>query len=163
MAADDDETSHEAITRKNFDKLVDNIKKPTERMDTDRQSIGGFISKAAKDDNLHAEAFALFRRLNKKKSAARGEFLFHFDTYRAFYEQNGGPWAQDDIFHREGDDDGAGGESDERDERPDPPKDASADDAKEDLRPRHLRSKDAERAIEEAANSTKRTPPTKLN
>lgn len=75
-------SSHKVIGEKDFAALVTKCKSAAKKADESRGELGALISNAAEHKNLHAPAFALFRRLAKMTDLKRAEFLFHFDIYR---------------------------------------------------------------------------------
>jgi hypothetical protein len=84
------------ISEKDFAVLLKKVKSAQGSMDTDRASIGGYISDAVEHKFLHKGAFGIFRRLDRMEPYKRSELLYHLDIYR---ERTA--WDTTDLFERD--------------------------------------------------------------
>lgn len=91
-----DNATIKTITEKDFAALLKKVKAAQGSMDTDRASIGGYISDAVENKHLHKGAFGIFRRMDKMDAYKRAELLFHLDVYR-----DRAKWDTTDLFERE--------------------------------------------------------------
>lgn len=85
-------------------------------MTESRGELGAFVKKAEEEHNIHRKAFKLTRQLDRMDQSKLAEFLRHFDHYRDIVELD--KKAGIDLFEEKGE---------------------------EDVRPRHLKQREADR------------------
>lgn len=89
-----------------------------------RGELGAFIKEAEEKHNIHRKAFKLIRQLDRMDQTKLAEFIRHFDHYRDVVELD--KKAGIDLFGDEGEDD---------------------------VRPPHLKQREADRETEAAADN----------
>jgi hypothetical protein len=81
------------ISERDLAALVKKCKTAQAGMDSERATLGSYISDAVENKHLHKGAFGIFRRLEKMDDVKRQELLFHFDVYRERAK-----WNEADLF-----------------------------------------------------------------
>lgn len=100
-----------------------------------RGELGSFIKEAEEKHNIHRKAFKLIRQLDRMDQTKLAEFIRHFDHYRKVVKLD--DKAGSDLFGGDADQPGSG--SDEAD-----------------VRPEHLKQREADRAADAAGNGAER-------
>ncbi len=81
------------ISERDLTALIRKCKTAQAGMDSERATLGSYISDAIENKHLHKGAFGVFRRLEKMDSVKRAELLFHWDIYRERAK-----WDTTDLF-----------------------------------------------------------------
>jgi hypothetical protein len=81
------------ISDKDFQALIKKCRTAQAGMDSERATLGSYVSDACENKNLHKGAFGIYRRLDKMDDVKRAELLFHFDVYRERAK-----WNEEDLL-----------------------------------------------------------------
>ena len=84
------------ISERELAALIKKCKTAQAGMDSERATLGSYISDAVENKHLHKGAFGVFRRLEKMDPVKRAEMLFHMDIYRERAK-----WDTSDLFERD--------------------------------------------------------------
>lgn len=74
--------SVKVISERDLAALIKKCKTAQSGMDSERATLGSYISDACENKHLHKGAFGIYRRLDRMDPVKRAELLFHFDIYR---------------------------------------------------------------------------------